>query len=104
VLQRFDTANLQLQPGKCVFAQPQAKYLGFVLTEAGVSASPEKVKAVENYPVPISFNDIRAFLGLASFYRSVVPGLAEVSKPLTELTRKDRQFLWGPSQQTASGE
>jgi hypothetical protein len=75
-----------------------------VLTEAGVSAFPEKVKAVEIIADPKSVNDIRAFLALASFYRSLVPELAEVSNPLTELTRKGRQFLWGPSQQTASGE
>ena len=28
VLQRFDKANLQLQHGKCVFAQPKLEYLG----------------------------------------------------------------------------
>jgi hypothetical protein len=28
VLERFNQANLQLQPGKCVFAQPQLEYLG----------------------------------------------------------------------------
>jgi hypothetical protein len=33
VLQRFDKASLQLQPGKCVFAQPQVQYLGIVLSE-----------------------------------------------------------------------
>jgi hypothetical protein len=69
-----------------------------VLTEAGVSESPEKVKAEENYPVPKSVKDFRAFLGLASFYRRLVPGFVEVAKPLTELTRKDRQFIWSHSQ------
>jgi hypothetical protein len=52
VSQRFDKANLQLRPEKCVFAQSRVQYLGFVLTEAGVSASPEKAKVVQNYPVP----------------------------------------------------
>jgi len=33
VLQRFNRANLQLHPGKCVFAQPLVQYLGFVLSE-----------------------------------------------------------------------
>ena len=46
VLQRLDKANLQLHPGKCVFAKPQVQYLGFVLSENGVSASSNKVKAV----------------------------------------------------------
>ena len=101
VLQRFDKANLQLHPGKCVFAQPQVQYLGFVLSEKGVSASPDKIKAVKDYPTPRNVKDVRAFLGLASFYRRLVPRFAEMAKPLTELTRKDRQFVWGPSQQKA---
>ena len=37
VLQRLDKANLQLHPKKCVFAKPQVQYLGFVLSENGVS-------------------------------------------------------------------
>jgi hypothetical protein len=41
VFQRFEEANLQLQPGKCVFAQPQVQYLGYVLSEQGISASPK---------------------------------------------------------------
>jgi len=37
VLRRFEEANLQLHLGKCVFAQPQVQYLGFVLSEEGVT-------------------------------------------------------------------
>jgi len=44
VLQRFDRANLQLHPGKCEFAKSQVQYLGYVLSEKGVSASADKVK------------------------------------------------------------
>jgi hypothetical protein len=46
VLERLEKANLQLNPGKCEFAQPRVQYLGYVLPENGVSASADKVKAV----------------------------------------------------------
>jgi hypothetical protein len=49
VLQRFERANLQLHKGKCVFAQPQVQYVGFVLSQEGITSSPEKVKAVRQY-------------------------------------------------------
>ena len=101
VLRRFEEANLQLHPGKCVFAQPQVKYLGYVLSERGISASPEKVKAVREYPTPRSVKDVRSFLGLASFYRRLVQNFAEEAKPVTILTRKNREFTWGPEQQKA---
>jgi hypothetical protein len=63
VLQRFERANLQLHPGKCVFAQPQVQYLGFVLSQEGITPSPKKVKAVRQYPSPKSMKEVRAFLG-----------------------------------------
>jgi hypothetical protein len=52
VLQRFEKANLQLEPAKCVFAQPQVQYLGYVVSRDGIIASPDKVKAVRQYPIP----------------------------------------------------
>jgi hypothetical protein len=41
--------------------------LGFVLSDKGVLASPDKVKAVREYPVPKNVKDVREFLVLASF-------------------------------------
>jgi hypothetical protein len=92
VLSKFEEANLQFNAGKCVFAQPQVQYLGFVISEKGVTASPEKVKAVKKYPTTKCVSDVRAFVGPASFYRRLVPKFAELAKPLTLLTRKDQKF------------
>jgi hypothetical protein len=75
-----------------VFAHPQVQYLGFVLSQNGIAPSTEKVNAVKQYPLPKNVKDVRAFLGLASFYRRLVPNFAEVAKPLTMLTRKYQEF------------
>jgi hypothetical protein len=69
-----------------------------VLSEQGVAASPDKIKAVKNYPLPKNVKDVRAFVGLASSYRKLVEKFSAEAKPLTELT-KDRPFIWGPEQQ-----
>jgi hypothetical protein len=98
VLERFERANLQLHPGKCEIAQPQVKYLGYTLSEKGVSASLDKVDAVKNYPTPRNTKDVRAFLGLASFYRRLVQNFAETARPLTQLTRRNQEFAWGFAQ------
>jgi len=90
VLRRLDEANLQLHPGKSEIAQLEVRYLGYVLSKKGVSASPDKLTAIRQYPVSKNVKDVRAFLGLASFYRRLVPNFAEIAKLLTALTRKDR--------------
>jgi hypothetical protein len=101
VLQRFERANLQLQPSKCVFAQPKVEYLGYTVSREGIQASPEKTKAVRNFPVPRNVKEVRSFLGLASFYRRLVRNFAQHANPLTELLRKDAQFKWEQRQQSA---
>jgi hypothetical protein len=77
------------------------QYLGYVLSEEGITASPDKIKAVKQYPKPKGVKDVRAFIGFASFYRRLVPDFAELAKSLTTLTRKDQQFTWGPTQKEA---
>ena len=80
VFERIRRANLQLQPEKCVFAKDKVTYLGFELSYRGIEASPDKVKAVQNFPITQSVKDVRSFLGLASFYRRLVPHLLTLQK------------------------
>ena len=61
-----------------------------MLSKEGISASPDRIKAVRDYPTSRNLKDVRAFLGLASFYRRLIQGFSAVAKPLTELTKKNR--------------
>jgi hypothetical protein len=101
VLQRFEQANLKLQPRKCVFAKDQVEYLGYVVSREGVHASPDKTRAVKEFPTPRTVKQVRGFLGLSSFYRRLIPHYAEKAKPLTELLRKEAVFVWGDRQEKA---
>jgi hypothetical protein len=67
----------------------------------GLKACPEKTATVKRYPTPRSVKDVRAFLGLASFYRRLIPKFADIAKPLTELIKKDVKFSCGPRKQKA---
>jgi len=60
------------------------------LSYRGIEASPDKVKAVQNFPIPRSVKDVRSFLGLSSFYRRLVPHFADNAKASTQLTKKDK--------------
>jgi hypothetical protein len=59
-------------------------------------------EAVREYPKPKNEKDIRAFLGLKSVYRRLIPKFSEIAKPLAELTRKVVPFSWDARQQAAS--
>ena len=68
-LERLRKARLYGRIQKCDFLKTRVDYLGYEVSERGVHASPEKVKAVVNWPRPQSVHDVRSFLGLASYYR-----------------------------------
>ena len=53
---------------------------------------PGKVQAVKEYPQPETKKDVRAFLGLAGYYRWFIPNFAAVAVPMTELTRKGQPY------------
>jgi hypothetical protein len=75
-----------------------------VISRRGIEASPDKIKAIQEYPVPKTVKEVQGFLGLASYYRKLVQGFAQIAKPLTQLTRKDKKFDWNPQCQNAFDE
>ena len=101
VFERLRSANLKLKPSKCKLFQLKVKFLGSVVSAEGIEPDPDKLKAVADWPVPENLTELRAFVGLASYYRRHVEGFSTIAKPLSELTRKDRPFVWGPEQQAA---
>ena len=46
-------------------------------------------------------SQLRAFLGVANFFRSFVPHFAQLAEPLTALTRKGAKFTWTSAEEAA---
>ncbi|GBG76056.1 hypothetical protein CBR_g21296 [Chara braunii] len=67
-----------------------------MVTDQGLQPEPQKVAAVRDAPVPTTIMQVRAFLGLASYYRRFIKGFATIAEPLTNLLRKDQPLIWTP--------
>uniref|UniRef100_A0A158P4N7 RNA-directed DNA polymerase n=1 Tax=Tetranychus urticae TaxID=32264 RepID=A0A158P4N7_TETUR len=91
-------AGLTLKPDKCFFFKKKILYLGHIISAAGQEPDPEKIRAVKNFPVPVTLKDIRAFVALCSYYRKFIKDFAKIAQPLTQLTKKEVPFIWGPTQ------
>ena len=87
VFQKLHQAGLKLSPSKCRFFQKEIKYLGHMISEAGVSVDPEKVASVKDWPIPQTVTAVQRFIGFASFYRRFLKDFAKVTKPLHEVTQ-----------------
>jgi hypothetical protein len=69
VFERLRETRLKLNSGKCQLLQKEVKYLGHVVSPEGISADPEKLKAVREWPTPKDKHEIGSFLGLCTYYR-----------------------------------
>lgn len=82
---RLRQHNLKLEPKKCSLFCTTVKFLGHVLTPDGVQTDPDKLRAVSEWPRPLTLQEVRQFMGLASYYRRFVKGFATVAAPLYQL-------------------
>jgi len=84
---RLREANLKLKPSKCQVMQKQVTFLGFTVSQTGVGTDPSKIEAIQQWPVPTTLRQSRAFVGLCQYYRRFVPNFSEIAAPL----QTDRQ-------------
>jgi hypothetical protein len=97
VLQKLLDHKLYAKLSKCEFWLKQVAFLGHVVSKGGISMDPSKVQDVLSWKAPMSVRDIQSFLGLAGYYRRFIEGFLKISKPMTELLEKDKQFKWTPT-------
>jgi hypothetical protein len=94
VLQKLRDHKLCAKLSKCEFWLKQVAFLGHVVSKGGISVDPSKVQDVLSWKTPTSVSDIRSFLGLVGYYRRFIKGFSRISKPMTELLEKDKDFKW----------
>ncbi len=102
VLQRLVTHNTKINLPKCVFGSKEVSYLGFHLTEEGIKPGIDKLKAVKNAPPPSNVHEVRQFLRLCNFFRGHVCNFAQLTSPLTALTKKECSWKGGQLPPTRS--
>lgn len=101
VLDCFRNANLQLNSKKCKFGAREIKVLGHLVSIDGIRPDPSKIQAVSEFPVPRNLKDVRAFLGLCTYFRKFIPAFSNIAEPLNKLLRLGQLFHWDQDQMDA---
>jgi hypothetical protein len=101
VLQRLLEAKLLVEPEKTKFHVQEVDFLGYNIRPGEIRMDPKKIQTVRDWPTPQDLKDVRGFLGFVNFYRRFMKGYSDISRPLTNLTKKDQPFTWGEAEDLA---
>ena len=82
IFERFWRYGISLNPKKCVFAVTEGNLLGHVISKKGISIDPERIKAIEQIPLPHNKKGKQSFMGTINFVRRFVPVFTQIIKPL----------------------
>ena len=85
--------RLVLSWEKSHFMVRERVLLGHLVSGKGLEVDKAKIEAIQNLPLPTTLRDLRSFLGHVGFYRRFIRDFAKVSKPLTTLLCKDKDFF-----------
>ena len=85
VFECFQEFNLKLKPAKCAFLQMEIVYLVHHVSCKGIHPSKENVHAIEEFPMPETYTQVRVFCGLAGHYCHFIKGFTLLAHPLYDI-------------------
>jgi ribonuclease HI len=86
--------GVKLNPKKCVFGVPRGMLLGFVVSERGIEANPEKISAIMDMGLIKNLKGVQRVTGCLADLSRFIARLGERSLPLYKLMKKSDHFAW----------
>jgi hypothetical protein len=71
LLCRLHEAHLTIRPSKCKLEDTEIVCLGRIVGGGSIKPDPSKLKAMEDFPLPLTKKDLRSFLGLTKIMQKL---------------------------------
>ena len=95
--------GLEISLKKCQLFRTSLQYMGneIFIQNRKVCVQPlrNRLEAVQRLQPPTTAKGCRRFVGMVNFLSMFCPELQKLLKPIYDLTRKGRPFIWGKEQQ-----
>lgn len=89
IFSRLREVQLAVRPTKCQIGGLEISFLGHHFQKGSIIQE-DKVQKVADALPPSTKKELRAFLGLAGYYRKFIPNFVEIALPLTNQTKGKR--------------
>ena len=90
---------------KCQLFKTNLIYMGneFTINRRTMTITPlrSRTEAINKIPKPRTSKQCKSFCGVVNYLSLFCPDLQTLLKPIVELTRKGRPFVWGDAQEKA---
>ena len=99
VLERFREKGMTLNPQKCTMCVHEVEYCGHLLDKDGIHFERSKLDSILHFKRPETQQQLRAFLGLANWFRDHVANHSRLVRPLHALLKgysKHERVKWTP--------
>ena len=97
--------GLKISPKKCKLFKTELQYMGHTICikDRRVHVKPlrSRLEAIQRLKHPTIPKGCRSFARMVNFVSIFCPELQKLLKPIFDLTRKGRPFVWGEEQQKA---
>ena len=94
--------GLKISLKKCQLFKTELQYMGntILIKDKMVCIKPlrNRIEAILKLEPPKMSKGCRSFSGMVNFLRMFCPKLQKFLKPIYDLTRKGRDFIWGKEQ------
>ena len=91
--------QMKLNPSKCAFGVASGKFLGFMVSQRGIEANPEKVQAILNKTSPKTVKEIQKFTGRIVALNRFVSKVTDKCLPFFKTLKQ--AFAWTDECETA---
>jgi transposase InsO family protein/DNA-binding MarR family transcriptional regulator len=97
VFERMKQAGLKLKPEKCNMLQTEVVFLGHIVSKEGIRPDPTNIAKILQWPTPKTPKPVKQLVATGSYYRRFVKGFADMVRPMVDLTKKGKDFIWDAS-------
>ena len=87
----FDTLRrhqMKLNPSKCAFGASLGKFLGFMVSQRGIEANPDKIQAILDIEPPKNIKEVQSLTGRVAALNRFVSKATDKCLPFFKILRK----------------
>ncbi|VVA40962.1 PREDICTED: Retrovirus-related Pol poly from transposon, partial [Prunus dulcis] len=86
--------NMKLNPSKCTFGVSSGRFLGYLVTQRGIEAHPNQIKAILNMKSPATTKEIQSLTGRAAALNRFLSRSTDKCRPFFKALKKGHRDKW----------